>query len=782
MERENFYILLDLSIDPPETDPETIKQRIKKKQAEWSKLRNHPTKGLQAQKNISLIPEMEKVMLDPQLRAEELEGAKRVIKQGKESKYPEIDRHIDILMGKGFISQEEVIKLANVHGLSQNEIQDRINAKKQEKFGHIDRAISLRMDKGYITEVEIAKIAKRHSLTEDEVRRRVRCPIKKDDKEKSDVKPRHIDKSLEKTINDNLNILGKSSLYDFLELPESADLESLQAQAGRKKKELSNISRKDASMTAGNTLAGQCMTIFKSDESRNAYDISLARSRLAALDSDIDIAAINGKVRPEYYDVLVKKAMEFGMDQEEANAYLQAYCRRKGYKIDKAPDKRKKQLIIGGALAAAVIIAVAAGLIFSALHQKQVQEAKFQSLMADVRQQQNPEQKLKRLGAYLNANPSKEYSETVQQEIRKVQAQIKKQKYAAAMEKAAPFESAGEYKKAAGVYQQFIESNPGNPHISQARKKIDKMESLTEARDYEKLKTVMVNGTAGEKIAAAQAYIENHPNGTHRKQIDQLIDDMSSEYFIFVKNRLNKCEKTENWGTCIELCENYIELYDNSHTDQLKQLLPKYQKRRRDEQVFATLKEKAAQKGDDYRAAKQVFQDYLEAYPDTTVMADIRKELARLDQRIRQKRIDSAKEQIRADLRRAGNRFFEKTDGTVMDKKTGLMWTLVDSGIKRPDQCLTYDMAREYIKNLSTGGYSDWQMPTPEQLAGIYKKKPFFPADETNWYWSSENYSSYSEGWHKIVDTVTGQNKTNWEVVRRDATECGTVRAVRKPN
>jgi tetratricopeptide (TPR) repeat protein len=350
------------------------------------------------------------------------------------------------------------------------------------------------------------------------------------------------------------------------------------------------------------------------------------------------------------------------------------------------------------------------------------------------------------------------------------------------MEKADQLEAAGDYEKAAGVYQQFIESHPGNPYISQAKKQKSKMASLAEARDYEELKTVMVNGTAGEKIAAAQAYIENHPNGAHRQQIDELIDDMSSEYFIFVKNRLNTCEDQENWGTCIELCENYIELYDNSHTDQLKQLLPEYQKRQRDEQVLATLKDKAAEKGADYQAAKQVFQDYLEAYPDTTVKEDIRRELARLDQRIRQKRIDRAKAQIRADLRQASNRFVEKTEGTVLDKKTGLMWTLVDSSIIRPDQCLSYDMAQEYVNNLSTGGYSDWQMPSPEQLAGIYKNKPFFPTNETKWYWSSENYSSYSEGWHKIVDTVTGENETNWEVIRRDATECGAVRAVRKPD
>lgn len=780
MERENFYILLDLSLDPPETDPDVIQKTIRKKQAEWSKLRNHPTKGLQAQKNISLIPEMEKVMLDPQLRAEELEAAKGEIRKGKESKFPEIDRHIDILMGKGFVAPEEISKLATKHGLAQSDIQDRINRKKQEKFGHIDRAISLRMDKGYITEGEIAKIAKRYSLTEEQVRSRVRCPIKKDDKEKVEGRPRHLDKSLEKTINDNLKILGKSSLYDFLDLPESADLESLKAQASRKKKELANISRKDAMVTAGNTLAGHCMTIFKNNESRNAYDISLARSRLAALDSDIDIAAINGKVRPEYYEVLVQKALEFGMDEEEAHSYINAYCGRKGYKVEKAPDKRKKQLIMAGALAAAVILVIAGGLIFSNIYQDQIQKSEYQSMMAEVRQQPTPENKIKLLNEYLSSHAGSEYLSDVREEIQTIREQIKKQKYADVMEKADRFKEDGEYEKAAGVYQQFIDRNPDNNYINQAKKQIDSMESLAEERDYERVKAFMAKGATDEKIAAAQSYLENHPNGSHKEQISEFVDDMSSEYFIFVKNRLNECEKKESWNECIQLCNTYIELYDNSHTDQLKQLLPKYEKHRKDKQAFAMLKEKAAEKGDDYQAAKQIYQDYLEAYPDTTAKEDIQAELAALDQQIRQKRINTAKQNIRANLRSANDRFVEKTDGVVLDKKTDLMWTLLDSSITRSDECITYDRAQEYVKNLSTGGYSDWRLPTPDQLAAIYKKKPFFPAKDTNWYWSSENYSSYSDGWHKIVDTVTGENATDWDVVRREAKECGTVRAVRK--
>ncbi|MFW5975437.1 MAG: hypothetical protein ACOCP6_01625, partial [Desulfosalsimonas sp.] len=163
MERENFYILLELSCDPPETDPEVIEKAITKKQSEWSRLRNHPTKGLHAQKCINMIPEIRRVMKDDALRAKEAEAASELLTRDRESKYPEIDRHIDILMGKGYVTPEEKIRLASVHGLDESQIQDRLNARKNEKYSRIDQQITLRMAKGYLTESEVEKIAKRNS-------------------------------------------------------------------------------------------------------------------------------------------------------------------------------------------------------------------------------------------------------------------------------------------------------------------------------------------------------------------------------------------------------------------------------------------------------------------------------------------------------------------------------------------------------------------------------------------------------------------------------------------
>ncbi len=195
MERENFYILLELSLQPPETDAEVIWEAIQNKKADWSRLRNHPTKGLQAQKNINLIPEIQRVMMNNELREKEVLNALEILKKGKESKFVEIDRHIDMLMAKGYIAKDEISKLAEMHNIALNEIQGRVTAKKNENFTRIDREIGIHMAKGYITEAEVAKIAKRQSMANDDIRQRVRCPIAKTEKEKLNFQPHLLDKS-----------------------------------------------------------------------------------------------------------------------------------------------------------------------------------------------------------------------------------------------------------------------------------------------------------------------------------------------------------------------------------------------------------------------------------------------------------------------------------------------------------------------------------------------------------------------------------------------------------
>jgi len=67
-----------------------------------------------------------------------------------------------------------------------------------------------------------------------------------------------------------------------------------------------------------------------------------------------------------------------------------------------------------------------------------------------------------------------------------------------------------------------------------------------------------------------------------------------------------------------------------------------------------------------------------------------------------------------ADISNDG-RFMDNGDGTVTDTKTGLMWANKDNG-----KDIDWSNAKGYCENYRGAGYTDWRMPTQDQLAGIY--------------------------------------------------------------
>ncbi len=93
-------------------------------------------------------------------------------------------------------------------------------------------------------------------------------------------------------------------------------------------------------------------------------------------------------------------------------------------------------------------------------------------------------------------------------------------------------------------------------------------------------------------------------------------------------------------------------------------------------------------------------------------------------------------------------------DGTITDNH-GLMWTQKDSyaelGI-----CLNWHQSEKYVKDLKTGGYTDWRMPTVLELYGIYDDtienvlawdqdpdnplhlSKLFAKGSAYWYWTGE--------------------------------------------
>lgn len=132
--------------------------------------------------------------------------------------------------------------------------------------------------------------------------------------------------------------------------------------------------------------------------------------------------------------------------------------------------------------------------------------------------------------------------------------------------------------------------------------------------------------------------------------------------------------------------------------------------------------------------------------------------------------------QFAAQVNAGSDRF--RVDGlnqTFKDSLTGYNWALLDSN-QHFDYCLNYEDAVSYVKTINWGGYSDWRLPTSQELATLYKKAPFFPESNTPWYWTSE---AYAKGYHFVANIVTSKHEKAFTRKNADQNECGAVRAIR---
>ncbi len=115
-------------------------------------------------------------------------------------------------------------------------------------------------------------------------------------------------------------------------------------------------------------------------------------------------------------------------------------------------------------------------------------------------------------------------------------------------------------------------------------------------------------------------------------------------------------------------------------------------------------------------------------------------------------------------------RFIAYNNGTVLDTRTNLMWAAKDNGSD-----IQWAKAKSYCENYRGGGYTDWRMPTQDELAGLYDNTKTYRSacgDDVHltelirltcyWAWASEtrgseaayfDFGSGTRGWsHRSYD------------------------------
>jgi tetratricopeptide (TPR) repeat protein len=111
-------------------------------------------------------------------------------------------------------------------------------------------------------------------------------------------------------------------------------------------------------------------------------------------------------------------------------------------------------------------------------------------------------------------------------------------------------------------------------------------------------------------------------------------------------------------------------------------------------------------KAGNYGEAMRQYKRYLELAPKAPDAAKVREEIYKLEYR--------AEEQIVKEIKRDG-RFIAYNNGTVLDTRTNLIWAAKDNG-----NGINWKGAKSYCENYRGGDYTDWRMPTLDELAGLY--------------------------------------------------------------
>ncbi len=292
---DNYYILLELSFDPPVTDPATIKDALHKKKQEWTRAQDNPAKRGSALRWLNMAPEIERVMLDPVQRMDQAKAAQAL----RETKLREFEAELRILEGKGYLLPREVSAIAVKY--------------------------------------------KAYGIDKETVSDSAKCPITDaPPQNKMQVEPQEVlDKLTARNIRRNLEVLDCEDLYAFLEEQPYSSIKKLTDAAQNKRKTAQAGGSKTAVATAAQELAGICNSLFADFTSKQRYDQYLKVSKYPALNDLIEEEYNRSQyLSPAILLRLINFAVErYGVKVLEAEDYIRRYCIAYDIPIDSKSPK-----------------------------------------------------------------------------------------------------------------------------------------------------------------------------------------------------------------------------------------------------------------------------------------------------------------------------------------------------------------------------------------------------------------------------------------------------------
>ena len=294
------------------------------------------------------------------------------------------------------------------------------------------------------------------------------------------------------------------------------------------------------------------------------------------------------------------------------------------------PPKKLSKKMMG--IAAGLVVLIAAGVYFFFIADPT--KADYEKTIAEVGQQSSPEAKLQLLKSFVGRHEAGEYTQQAQMQIQRLELQVAEKDFEALSKTVGALTlDDGFAAKVKELGEAFLAKHPRGPLAQEVQQMIAEAPVRVDDMDFAKVKGAQLKGF-DEKIAACNWYLEKYPQGSHREEVQQILQAMSQSFFTYLGKEVQRCDTEKNWGKCLQLCEDFFAAFRN---DPRIEEVVAMKVRMQSQQDLYDLVQKVGGMGEAHAEAKAVYQTYLQENPNSVHADRIRSEIRLLDQKIQEK-------------------------------------------------------------------------------------------------------------------------------------------------
>ena len=292
--------------------------------------------------------------------------------------------------------------------------------------------------------------------------------------------------------------------------------------------------------------------------------------------------------------------------------------------IDEEPEPRNfiKTILVGF-----LVILILGGGAFAGFiwYQSKNLKEEYASLEAELGRLRNFKQQKMLLETYLDSHVANQYTAQVTEYLNESTRLIEINRRIAGMERDRKF-----IKEALGLFKKHLRENRGTPFMGAIRKRMKALPTELDDLDFRRV----LDATEEEpeaRLGLYRAYLEDHPDGKHRREVENLVAAIGDEFYFAIQQSLSSCYKTLDWAPCIAIADTFLAEFPNErrYNDvwiQREDMI--------DHTDFEALKVKAEALSP--REARKLYTTYLKKKPATTMAPEVQKELLLIAQKIEQ--------------------------------------------------------------------------------------------------------------------------------------------------